>query len=111
MKRRTNSRTESSPKGCDTFIIYPPTTPKEGEKQKIARYAAATHDLGAMLQCTYISIPQTINTHSVLLSQIEWMWGCENGANEHGGVTGNEAVWTHVPEESEKLLLFGSSWA
>lgn len=71
----------------------------EGEKEKIARYAAATHDPGAMLQCTYISIPQTINTHSVLLSQIEWMWGCENGANEHGGVIGNEA------EENEKLLL------
>ena len=27
------------------------------------------------------------------------MWGCENGANEHGGVIGNEA------EENEKLLL------
>ena len=111
------TRKESSPKSCDTFIVYPPTAPwgcvifgknsdrPEGEKQKITRYAAATHDPGSLVQCTYISIPQAQNTYSVLLSQIDWMWGCENGANEHGVVIGNEAVWTRVPEENEKSLL------
>ena len=43
------------------------------------------------------------------------MWGCKNGAKEHGAVIGNEAVWTKVPQEGshdgdddghgDKLLL------
>eukprot|EP00746_Dinoflagellata_sp_MGD_P045422 gnl/MRDRNA2_/MRDRNA2_211283_c0_seq1.p1 gnl/MRDRNA2_/MRDRNA2_211283_c0~~gnl/MRDRNA2_/MRDRNA2_211283_c0_seq1.p1 ORF type:complete len:269 (-),score=51.20 gnl/MRDRNA2_/MRDRNA2_211283_c0_seq1:55-861(-) len=53
----------------------------------------------------YLEIPQAPRTHAVLLSQIDWMWGVENGANEHGVVIGNEAVWTKVPQEKGQLLL------
>ena len=104
------------PKGCDTFVAYPPTTPKgnvifgknsdrpAGEGQSLKRYHASNHKKGSNVKCTYISIPQASETYSVLLSQIDWMWGCEHGANEHGVVIGNEAVWTRVPEEGERLL-------
>ena len=48
-----------------------------------------------VVKCTYISIPQVQNNnkiHAVLLSQIDWMWGAEMGANDCGVVIGNEAV-------------------
>jgi secernin len=103
-----------SPKGCDTFIAYPPTTANgyvlfgknsdrpAGEGQSIRRYPASTpqnDEAESTVTCTYLSIPQASHTHAVLVSQIDWMWGCEHGANEHGVVIGNEAVWTRVPDE------------
>jgi secernin len=111
----------SFPRGCDTFVAFPPTTSEglvvfgknsdrpAGESQSIRRYPATRHfsspSPATAVQCTYITIPQVPLTHAVLISQINWMWGCENGANEHGVVIGNEAVWTRVPEEPGRRLL------
>lgn len=59
-------------------------------------------------QCTYIEVDQVKETFAVILSKPAWMWGAEMGANEHGVVAGNEAVWTKFndarSDKKEKLL-------
>ena len=77
---------------CDTFIALPPATRDgsvifaknsdhpAGEGQGIRVYPRASHAPGEILKCTYMEIPEAGQTHSVLLSQIDWMWGAEMGA-------------------------------
>lgn len=111
---RLGASLRSGPLGCDTFVAYPPATAAgtvvfgknsdrpSGEGQAIRRYPAARHVRDSFLKCTYINIPQVERTHAILLSQIDWMWGAEMGANEFGVVIGNEAVWTKVDEEEDE---------
>ena len=101
---------------CDTFIALPPATKDgsvifaknsdrpAGEEQGLRVYPGADHAPSDVLQCTYIEIPEAERTHGVLLSQIDWMWGAEMGANECGVVIGNEAVWTRFPPGPPALL-------
>ena len=63
----------------------------------------ATHQAGARVRCTWIDIGQVRETHAVLLSRPFWMWGAEIGANEHGVVIGNEAVFTDQPYATSGL--------
>ena len=109
----------SGPLGCDTFVALPPATPEGtvifgknsdrpcNEGQSIRRYPAADYNLSEspVVKCTYKSIPQVPHTYAVILSQLDWCFGAEMGANEHGVVVGNEAVWTIVEEEQEPALL------
>ena len=77
--------------------------PNEG--QHLAFFPAAEHALGSTVKCTYIEIPQAAHTHAVFLSKPYWMWGAEMGANEHGLVIGNEAIYSKVPANKEPALL------
>lgn len=69
------------------------------EAQLLDWQAAADHPRGSRVRATWMEIPQAEHTNAVLLSRPFWMWGAEMGANEHGVVAGNEAVFTDQPYE------------
>jgi secernin len=70
------------------------------EAQPLASVPRQTHPAGAHVRCQYLTIPQVLETYAVLGSRPWWMWGYEQGVNEHGVVIGNEAIYTRddVPE-------------
>lgn len=102
---------------CDTLVATPEVTAngkmlfaknsdrEPNEAQALVLVPAADHPRGSNLRCTYIEIPQAAHTHAVLLSQPCWMWGAEMGANEHGVVIGNEAVFSKIPPNQKPALL------
>jgi dipeptidase len=59
------------------------------------------------LQIRDLIIPQVKETFEVYLSKPFHMWGAEMGANEHGLVIGNEAVFTKVPIQKKNDGLTG----
>ncbi|HET9091679.1 MAG TPA: hypothetical protein VFN50_04675 [Acidimicrobiales bacterium] len=97
---------------CDTLVtlgdegvLFGKNSDREpNEAQVVEWHPAACHLEGATLRCTHIEIPQAPRTHAVVLSRPWWMWGAEMGANEHGVVIGNEAVWTREPAGDPALL-------
>lgn len=96
---------------CDTLValtadgvMFAKNSDRDANEAQIVRwFDAADHDPGD-LACTWISIPQVPRTYAVVLSQPWWMWGAEMGANEHGVVIGNEAVFTNQPLGDAALL-------
>jgi secernin len=101
---------------CDTFVALPDVTQgrglifgknsdrPSGEVQDVVAFPLRQYAAGDTLRCTYLQIPQVRQTFAVILSKPRWMWGAEMGANEHGVVIGNEAVWTTEPYADTGLL-------
>ncbi|MDK1025594.1 MAG: C69 family dipeptidase, partial [Gammaproteobacteria bacterium] len=102
---------------CDTIVVTADATAEgatlfgknsdrePNEAHHLMRIPARDYAQPSPVRCTYIEIPQVDHTYAVLLAKPFWMWGAEMGANEHGVVIGNEAVFTRVPYQKAGRLL------
>jgi dipeptidase len=102
---------------CDTFValggatadgsvLFGKNSDREpNEAHLIQPVPRASHAPGSTVRLTYVEIPQVETTFAVLLAKPFWIWGAEMGANEHGLVIGNEAVFTKVPYDKKPGLI------
>jgi len=91
---------------ADGSVIFGKNSDREpNEAHELVMIPHAVHEVGENVVCTYKDIPQVKETNAVLLSKPFWIWGAEMGANEHGVVIGNEAVFTKVPYQKEPGLI------
>ncbi len=100
---------------CDTIVALGTAT-KDGatlfgknsdrepdEVQNIRIYPRQKRKQGENVKCTYVTIPQVSETAAIMLCQPFWMFGAEMGANEHGVVIGNEALFTKEKPDTTGL--------
>lgn len=91
---------------ADGSVLFAKNSDREpNEAHELSYIPHATHPEGATVRCTTIEVPQVQETNAVLLAKPFWTWGAEMGANEHGVVIGNEAVFTRVPYDKGPGLI------
>jgi secernin len=78
---------------------------REGECQPFLQFPAALHPRGAEMRCTHVKIPQVAETYRVMGHAPWWVWGFEQGVNEHGVAIGNQTVFSREPVEERPGLI------
>lgn len=91
--------------GAGTMLFGKNSDRQPNEAQIVELLPRASHERGAMVKTTYLTIPQVAQTHAVLLCRPFWIWGAEMGANEHGVVIGNEGVHARTPAPQTPALI------
>lgn len=90
----------------DGSILFAKNSDREvNEAHEILIIPGKKYPENSKAKCTYIEVPQVKSTNTVLLAKPFWIWGCEMGANEHGVVIGNEAVFTKAKVRKEPGLI------
>ncbi len=89
--------------GADGVLFAKNSDRDPNEAQLVEWHPASDHPPDSLVRVTWMEVPQTSHTYAVVLSRPFWMWGAEMGANEHGVVAGNEAVFTDQPYEEVGL--------
>jgi secernin len=90
---------------ADGSVLFAKNSDRDpNEVHELVFVSAASHQ-EQNVKCTYIEIPQVERTHAVFLCKPLWIWGAEMGANEHGVVIGNEALFSKVPAGKEPGLI------
>jgi dipeptidase len=104
--------------GCDTLVALPRAT-RDGvalfaknsdrpprECQRVVQLPRARHARGSRVRCQYLELPQVEETAAILGTQPYWLWGLEQGVNEHRVAIGNETVFTR----SRSARPVSSAW-
>jgi dipeptidase len=85
-------------------VLFAKNSDRDGnEAQLLDWQQRRSHRPDSRVTCTWIEIDQVADTNAVLLSRPYWMFGAEMGANEHGVVIGNEAVFTRAATQPTGL--------
>src|SRR5689334_16968801 len=95
--------------GCDTLVALPAAT-RDGvalfaknsdrpprECQRVVQLPRQRHGRGSRVRCQYVDVPQVAETAAILGTQPYWLWGLEQGVNEHRVAIGNETVFSREP--------------
>jgi secernin len=89
----------------DRYPIFGKNSDRQrNEAQVVGYFPRACYPAGAQLKCTYLTIPQSSQTHAALLCRPFWGWGAEMGANEQGVVIGNEGLHARGPAPEREAL-------
>jgi len=101
---------------CDSFVALPSATTtgttlaaksadcEINEAQAVLRLPRRRYPEGAVLRATHIVIPQSRETHEIIIDKSFWTWGGEIGVNEYGLAVGNEAVFSNATETVDGLV-------
>lgn len=99
---------------CDSLIfknknytLFAKNSDREPNEAQAIQYIPRIKTVAKKVTCTYINIPQVLETFEVILSKPFQMWGAEMGVNEFGVTICNEAVFTKIREAKKNTGLTG----